>query len=910
MFKKLLVITLLMFSFVDAIISQDNVDNPLYESLSITKEENYEQVIKEYSIYNNLILVSKFADEGDTSFNKNEFNNAVVKYKIALKCALTLLEVNKANISINTQIMSIRARLGKTYINLNEFIKAIDELEICKNAYKDIADPKLLIEIFKNLSRAYRELADYSKAKSYAEDCLRVAKTLNDHTTLVSALNAISAVYLSENNLEMAYEYLTSGIRIAEAHNLENERTDLLYKIGLVHRYKGDNIQAIKFYEEALHLAKKLQKKRLQGTILGNIGLMYDDQGSYEKASFYYQESLSLARQMKDRRNEAWNLILMGILKRDHSKIQKNNQLLDESFSHLNEGLNIATEIQSKVLEISAIMNIGTAYIIKGDYNKAEEYLQKSLLLAKSINNLDRIAIAQKNIALLYHNKKDYIRSIQYADESIRTLETISATYYISLIIKGEGLYTLKDYVTARQCFERAVQVIEKLRMKIVGDEVDKQAFFSTKLAPYRYLVDILVRQNKFKEALYYADRAKARALLDLMTIDSSNKKTISEPFTIEDINKIRPPTNEAYVEYTVLDNKTYLFILKTSTNNELLLDVFTINITHARLKEMVNRYRKLMEDRDPDYEELATELYRLLLKPAEKHLKNIKTICIIPDGPLFDLPFKLLQTSPGRFLIEDCATYQNYSISVMNLLNQKDGRNITSMNFIGFGNPKIESSIVAHISNIYKERGYPLSTIQSSELESNEQESTQKEINSIAEIIGKDKSSVFIGEEATKRAALSYINKYNIIHFATHGLLDDSNPMQSCLVLANFNGSFDQGLLMASDILSLDLSLNDLTVLSSCQSARGQVREGEGLVGLSYAFLKAGSKSVIASQWNVRSERTADLMIKLYQNLYQDKSLKLTKAEALRKASLDILYHTNYTHPKYWGGFILIGNQ
>ena len=129
---------------------------------------------------------------------------------------------------------------------------------------------------------------------------------------------------------------------------------------------------------------------------------------------------------------------------------------------------------------------------------------------------------------------------------------------------------------------------------------------------------------------------------------------------------------------------------------------------------------------------------------------------------------------------------------------------------------------------------------------------------------------------------------------------------MYSHLALAEGDANED-GLLEAWELMQLDLQA-DLAVLSACETARGRVGAGEGMIGFSWAMFIAGVPSIVVSQWKVESSGTRDLMIDFHRGLLSSKST-LTKTEALRQASLKLLKNPETSHPFYWGGFVLVGD-
>ncbi len=150
------------------------------------------------------------------------------------------------------------------------------------------------------------------------------------------------------------------------------------------------------------------------------------------------------------------------------------------------------------------------------------------------------------------------------------------------------------------------------------------------------------------------------------------------------------------------------------------------------------------------------------------------------------------------------------------------------------------------------------------------------------------------------------------LLHLATHGFLNDSNPMYSHILLSRLEGDEkEDGLLEAWEIMQLDLKA-ELAVLSACETARGRVSAGEGMIGLAWAFFVAGTPTTVVSQWKVESSSTTELMTAFHRarkaNLARSQSAFAT-ARALREAELQLLRSQEYSHPFYWASFVAIGD-
>ncbi|MDA9670887.1 CHAT domain-containing protein [Paracoccaceae bacterium] len=188
---------------------------------------------------------------------------------------------------------------------------------------------------------------------------------------------------------------------------------------------------------------------------------------------------------------------------------------------------------------------------------------------------------------------------------------------------------------------------------------------------------------------------------------------------------------------------------------------------------------------------------------------------------------------------------------------------------------------------------------------------STGLEIKSVQEIFPRAQTNIFLGSEATERNLKDLdTSKFNVISFATHGLMANEwkNLDEPALVLTPTpNDSDYDGLLTASEIRNLDFNA-DLIVLSACNTAAGDGESDEGLSGLASAFIFAGAKSVMASHWSIESNTTKNLMTSFFHNLKSKQTPN--KAEALRLAMQKIASQEQFSHPIFWAPFVLVGQR
>jgi CHAT domain-containing protein len=179
-----------------------------------------------------------------------------------------------------------------------------------------------------------------------------------------------------------------------------------------------------------------------------------------------------------------------------------------------------------------------------------------------------------------------------------------------------------------------------------------------------------------------------------------------------------------------------------------------------------------------------------------------------------------------------------------------------------------------------------------------------EKQASELEKIYPPPAGEIFVGAAAREKTFKEKAASAAILHFATHGVLDDRAPLYSYLLLSQTDvAPGEDGRLEARELLQMKLHAR-LAILCGCETARGQVTAGEGVVGLSWGFLVAGCPATIVSQWKVESASSTDLMIELHRQLHAGAE----NAEALRQASLKLRKDPRYRHPFYWAPFVLIG--
>src|SRR5262249_40059665 len=236
-------------------------------------------------------------------------------------------------------------------------------------------------------------------------------------------------------------------------------------------------------------------------------------------------------------------------------------------------------------------------------------------------------------------------------------------------------------------------------------------------------------------------------------------------PISFEDAAALIPNTRTALLDFIVTNENVWLFVLTKNASAKAALNTYQVKIKRESLAEKVERFRRRMADRHPDFRNLSREIYGLLLKPAEKQLLGKTTLVISPDGSLWDLPFQVLQSEVGRFLIEDAAISYAPSLSVlreMQLLRRRKQAPAPAT-LLAMGNPMLGNQSIEFVKFIL--RGEELPPLPEAE----------REVEALEQFYGKTSSKVYIGAAAREEVVKQESSQYRILHFATHGVLNDA---------------------------------------------------------------------------------------------------------------------------------------
>ena len=896
---------------------------------------------------------------------------------------------------------------GDRFAKRGENPRALKAYSVAHSLAEQLGDRREIAHTLHNLGHIHRVQGNFAPAMEYFQKALAINEALGEQAGIGRALIGIGLVHWLQGNFTQALEHYRKSLTIFEARNDGTAVATLLNNIGNIHRYRGDYAQALEYYAKSLKIRQELNDSFGVLSSLGNIGVVYGAQGNYAKALDYYRKSLAMSEAQGDKEGVAITLGNIGVLHRKQGDYA-------QALEHYRKSLAVSEAINDQVGIAQMVNNIGTVHLqqgdhaqaldyyrkslamrersgdkhgashtlmaigvihtAQGDYAQAWEYYQKSLAIKDAIGDRNGVANLLFHVGSYHHKQGHYSQALDFAERAADLARQVGdlAILWSARVNAGRAHRALNQPERGRAAFEEAVSVIEAMRAQVAGGEQAQQRFFEDKLSPYHAMVDLLVARNSPTEALIFAERAKARALLDLLhggrpnivkamtdqeqeqertlrveltslntqvaRADQQGKadqakfselKSLREKARLsyeafqtslyaahpelrvqrgeaqiikaEEISALAPDAGTMLLEYVVTEDATYLFTVgRAGDGGGADIRVHTLPIKRIELAKQIETFRHQLAARDLGFRASALKLYGLLLKPAEAQLRGKASLTIVPDGALWDLPFQALLTGTNRFLIEEAAIAYTPSLTVLREMTKpRKHRGAAPATLLALGNPLLGEETVNRAAPALRDGKLdPLPE-------------AEQEVKALRQLYGMSRSKVYVGAEAREDRVKREAGQASILHLATHGTLNNASPMYSHLALAGGAAGGEDGLLEAWELMRLDLHA-DLAVLSACETARGHVGAGEGVIGLSWAMFIAGVPTTVVSQWKVESAGTRDLMVNFHRSLLAGGGAaqqRPTKAEALRQAALKVMKNPSTSHPFYWAGFVLVGD-
>ena len=697
---------------------------------------------------------------------------------------------------------------------------------------------------------------------------------------------------------------------VAEAEVLATtNHPDLLGEVslrkGTVCFSKGDTPGAETAYRKALEIAREQKDPFLEASSLGGLGVTATKQGHYDESIDWDSAALRLSRSIgaktslvKTLGNMGWSYAELGDLENALTFYKQAEEAAAES-SLLGE----------RTLWLTAI-----AYVHQGqhDDSAAEAILKQALQLARSqdnketlaqcLNQLSWIALrtGRNDLAAAYNKEASDLKKgglgprleiesmllggliaakeLEYA-EAERTLREVIQEPRASKYQQWKGQAELaKLYADEGQSakaereFRRCLETIEGVRTSVQSEEFRLSFLFNT-IKFYSDYVEFLISRHRIEEALQVTELSRARTLAEGLSVDP---KAVSRSSQRASLGQLAARMHANLLSYWLdLDQKySYLWVITPEKTTLLTLP------PSSQIGPLVKSYREaILNNRDvlAAGDSNGRKLYSMLVAPAQKLIPKGSRVIIVPDASLYGLNFEtLVAPEPQPHLwIEDVTLTMAGSLTLLASSAERPAPKEKSLLLFGNTEPNASFSALAQA---------PL------------------EVEKVERYFSEQNRKVVEGKNATPAAYLrSSPEKFAYLHFVTHGTASITRPLESAVILSAEGDSYK---LYARDIVKRRLSAH-LVTISACDGLGKRTYSGEGLVGLSWAFLRAGAHNVIGALWEVSDASTPQLMDLLYDGLSQGKD----PATALRDAKLSFLHSnadTVFRKPFYWAPFQL----
>jgi CHAT domain-containing protein/Tfp pilus assembly protein PilF len=820
--------------------------------------------------------------------------------------------------------------LGFTYAQTSEYSQALDFYREALDISQEIGDRRRQAECLTDIADVDWKRGNYSQSIEKYKESLAISREVGDHYREFWTLVGMGNVLLKTGEFSRSLQSYLQALEINEQLKLRHQEGVLLTNIANIYLNLGNYSKSLDYYQKALDIHKETGSKSLEGVTLSNMAYVYSEQKDYLHASEVYQKALQIAREIGDRRAEANRLNNLANTHYHLGNFATARKLYDEA-------LTLAQDLGAREIEANIYRDRAYMFDRIQEYSRARESFLKAISIGQEIGYSQKIWLAHAGLASVYKKQnKDQEALEQYA----RALENIeSMRSHIQMEEHKSGfladkfevyvdlvslLFDLYQGHPSKGFGEQAYYVAERAKARAFLDSLQEgEANLSRKLSPelkeresellrriseiQTELIKPRISDVKRKDLFKELEEAEDDHLHLIQRIRSTSpvyaQIVYPEPYRLEDIGKRLLDTETAILEYLVGEEEAFLFFLTR--------DDFSVHRLSASkdLEDRAHNYLSLLKtgtDKDFQAFKAGERLYQELIGPAEKKLGSMERLIIIPDGNLNYLPFEALiggeWDDHPRYLIEDFRI--SYAPSATALVNLKDRKNLASLrkDLLAFADPDYDFASISRkeidpdniLREFYLERGFDFSPLKYS----------AEEVRQISKLIKKKARDIYTEKNAREEKIKNLdLQDYKIIHFATHGFIDEKVPLRSSLLLSLDEDPTEDGFFQIREIYSTDLNAK-LVVLSACQTGRGKLERGEGVRGLSRAFLYAGAESVVASLWNVNDKATSVFMKYFYRSLSQS----LKKEEALQKAKLDMI-ESEYGHPFFWAPFVLNGD-
>ena len=691
------------------------------------------------------------------------------------------------------------------------------------------------------------------------------------HSSLDGELAEVNGVVASGRTNYLAAEgFFRKSLQIARQQNDRWLETMSLLNLGVVALKEEHYDNSILWSTDGYRGAHALAAHFAEQKGLGNLGWAYYKLGDLDKSVDYFQQAEDQARSLDAKSDMVKWLHSLGMVSYDTGQLSAAEEYYKQS-------LTLAQQSEDKEDLVDSMTAIAAVSVERKEWEQAAKYSQQAVTTSRAggdrAGELDALLVEGK-IAAAQNNAAR-------ADQLFREVANDSSSE-VPLKWEAENdlgrLYEDQHRVAdAQQHYKTAIGIFESARSSLKQEEF-RLPFLTNGLQLYDDEIHFLVLQGATAEALQVADYSRAQTLAEGLGSTPSRhtaKSTIAG----------NPQNTAAKTGATILFywlGPRYSYLWAVTPNRTRLVPLPSTSVIDSRVRD----YRRELEG-PRDVLEIGSsngrELYDLLIAPVRDEVAQNPRTIIIPDGVLTNLNFETLLV-PGpklHYLIEDTTLLNANSLRLLAASNYQVER--TGPRLLLIGDPVMPNHQYGDLPN------------------------AATEMHSVEKHFAPSARKIYARAEATNQAYLANSpEQFSYIHFVAHAAASRLSPLDSAVILSKATSEDDSFKLYARDIIRRPVHA-DLVTISTCYGAGTRAYAGEGLVGLSWAFMRAGAHNVIGALWEVSDSSTPQLMDQLYGELAEGRSPDV----ALRYAKLSLLHSNSvFRKPFYWAPFQLYTDQ
>jgi CHAT domain-containing protein len=802
--------------------------------------------------------------------------------------------------------------------------------------------------------RNKRKAESYYQAIEKYQEAVKLWRVLNEELRLAFALHEVGWIYGDIGQYQKALDSYAEASALYRKLGCRKGEANILSLTAYVFGSLGDHQKSLEMYlhvDEINHAIGFVEP-----VTLSNIGTAYSKVGQFQRALDYHFRVLEMRRSSNDRAGQAITLSNIGACYYSLGEKRK-------ALSYYNEALTLMPVVKDDHYTATTLNHVGALYRTLGGYQEALSYFDRALRLRRAVGDQSGVAATLSHIARLEGQRGNLVEARMLIEEALKRAENLRgkvanprlrATYfasvqeyrefYLALLMRmhkispSEGFdraaFNASETGRARSLLESLKEASTEIRHGVDQSLLNRERDLGQSIADSaKAQMRLLSREHAAAEAA-----AVAKQIDELTNEYEQVQAQIREmspryaelvqpvPLELDEIQKRVLDPDTLLLEYSIGERKSYVWAVtpdsirmyelpKRSALEPLARRVYDLLIERNQNvpQETLEQRRARLDLTKTQYTEAAANLSRIVLGPVASQLGN-KRLLIVSDGMLQFIPFAALPdpaVTESRPLIVDHEIVTAPSASVIALLRHENGNRKPAAKTLAvladpvFSNddPRVATARSRSTNNTVSAHAVRAVT----EGDLRRLRFSRQEADEIARLAAAGSKLEAVDFDANRKLATSAeLGQYRIVHFATHGLIDNQYPELSGVVLSlvDEKGQPQNGFLRLYDLYNLKLSA-ELVVLSACQTALGKEIKGEGLVGLTRGFMYAGAPRVIASLWQIDDRASAEFMKRFYQELL---GKNVRPAAALRAAQVSMQNDKRWNAPHYWAAFTLQG--